>query len=357
MSDMPQTKRGSWFMNYSEQADEEVVEVIHGIVNEIYRLKQRIENDSVKAQIRRLNAELTAFRKIAIYYREWSSIENIQILGEKYIRQMKRDLPPLVFWTSILCQRLKKILGGFYPALSDDLHYYSAFDNSYLTSLVYEFQNFEKADCRQDGDLDKKAPICIAFDYNANINWLVCGQRDGMKMKTLKSFYVKYDRKIRELVQDFCEYYRFTQTREVVYYYDNTALGSNYAVNNDDFASVICSEFEAAGWLITRIHIGNPLKHREKHIMIDQALKGQKYLFPVFNEQNNSELLVAMQGCDIVVNSRGFGKNKAGEKLPESEENLLEYRTDGTDAWDTLFVGMNLFPQNVGFALGSAFGN
>jgi len=24
-----------------------------------------------------------------------------------------------------------------------------------------------------------------------------------------------------------------------VYYYDNTALGSNYAVNNDDFASVI----------------------------------------------------------------------------------------------------------------------
>ena len=30
----------------------------------------------------------------------------------------------------------------------------------------------------------------------------------------------------------------------------------------------------------------------------------------------------------------------------------MEYRTDGTDAWDTLFIGMNKFP----YAASSNFG-
>ena len=41
-----------------------------------------------------------------------------------------------------------------------------------------------------------------------------------------------------------------------------------------------------------------------------------------------------------------FYQNKAGEKLAESEEDLLEHRTDGTDAFDTLFIGCEKFPQS-----------
>jgi hypothetical protein len=268
---------------------------------------------------------------------------------------MKRDLPPLVFWTSILCQRLKKLLGGFYPAFNEDVHCYTAYDNSYLQNFDYDFKSVEVQDCRQDGDVDLSKPLNIAFDYNANINWLVCGQQSGFKMKTLKSFYVKYERKLRELCQDFCKYYRYHRTHEVNYYYDNTALGSNYAVNDDDFASVICDELSKQRWIVNRVHIGNPLRHKEKHLMIDQALKGQRYLFPLFNKPNNEELITAIQHTDVSVGYQGFTKNKAGEKLPESEEDLLQYRTDGTDAWDTLFVGMNLYPQTGGFAIGSAF--
>jgi len=42
----------------------------------------------------------------------------------------------------------------------------------------------------------------------------------------------------------------------------------------------------------------------------------------------------------------GFRKDKGGEKLAESEEDLLEHRTDGTDAFDTLYIGAEKFPQN-----------
>lgn len=34
---------------------------------------------------------------------------------------------------------------------------------------------------------------------------------------------------------------------------------------------------------------------------------------------------------------------KCGEKLSESEEDRLEHLTDGTDAFDTLFIGMNFY--------------
>ena len=80
--------------------------------------------------------------------------------------------------------------------------------------------------------------------------------------------------------------------------------------------------------------------------MIFQAMKGERWLFPLFNKPNNEALLLAMENTGIRVGADGFKKDKSGEKLTESEEDLLQHRTDGTDAWDTLFIGMNKFPIN-----------
>ena len=46
----------------------------------------------------------------------------------------------------------------------------------------------------------------------------------------------------------------------------------------------------------------------------------------------------------------GFQKQKAGEKLAETEEDLLEHRMDGADAYDTLYIGCEKFPQHDVFA-------
>ncbi|WP_309253561.1 hypothetical protein [Prevotella brunnea] len=39
----------------------------------------------------------------------------------------------------------------------------------------------------------------------------------------------------------------------------------------------------------------------------------------------------------------GFRKDKSGEKLAESED-LLEHCTDGSDAFDSLYIGCEKFP-------------
>lgn len=344
VSDMPSSKKGSWFLNYKDQATPEINDTIRIILAEIYKYNIREQNEYTARCLRELRADLAAFRREAVYYKECSSIENILLLGEKYIRQMKRDLPPLVFQTSILCVRPGKLKDGFYPGLTE-AHLYSAFRNDRLELVGYDFDRAGSLGCRQDGDLKPGEPICVAFDYNANINWLVAGQPDGMKVRVLKSFYVKYDRKLREVIDDFCEYYRYHNCREVIYYYDTTALGSNYAVNDDDFATVACDQFYKNGWTVNRQYIGVPPRHHEKYQIFDQAFKGQgDYPTPMINEPNNEALIIGLRSAGIRIGSNGWEKDKTGEKYGETEEDRLEHRTDGTDGMDTLLYGMIKHP-------------
>ncbi len=350
MSDMPTSAKPAWFEKYKDKMDEDVIITIQALVVELWGLKAEYKRTHDKLILHELNTirkEIAKLQSIALFYKEYSSLENLQVIGKKYFDQMKRDLPPLVFQSSILCKRVRLIKDGFYAALNPASHYYSAFDNSYLDSFEYNFEKIKNATCLQDGDLDRMKPICIAFDYNANINWLVAGQRDGVKLKVIKSLYVKYERKLGELVKDFCNYYRHHKNKEVIYYFDNTAIGTNYAVGNDDFASAICDEFSKQKWKVSRVHIGNPVRHIEKHRLIHEAFIGNsKYLYLQINQPNNIPLIIALENTGIRLGPRGFTKDKSGEKVMEKEDNLLEHRTDGTDAFDTLVIGMNKFPHD-----------
>ena len=61
--------------------------------------------------------------------------------------------------------------------------------------------------------------------------------------------------------------------------------------------------------------------------------------WPVVAFGKSGPVLVTQIGVESVALYKG------GEKLDETEENLLEQRTDGTDAFDTLFIGCEKFPQ------------
>ena len=351
LSDMPQTQKGSWFLHYKEKMDVELIETIKGTIYEIWKTKDRIRklkasNQPVpaylKTYLRRLDTNLNKMRSVAVYYKEYSSIENLQLLGENYIKQMKRDLTPKTFQTSILSRQLGISKDGFYSSMREK-HKYNASDFEYLDSLGYDF-DASQLDARADKDVNSLAPICIGMDYNANINWIVAGQPDGRRLNVIKSFFVKFERKIPALIEDFCNYYSSHECKTVIYYYDATALGSNYAVNNQDYHWVVCHEFQRHGWEVIDIYLGNPMKHDEKYLLINQAFAGKQRLMPFFNRHNNDDLILAIQSAGVSRGRNGFRKDKGGEKLEETEENHLEHRTDGTDAFDTLFIGCEKFP-------------
>ena len=352
LSDMPQTQKGSWFLHYEDKMDKELIATIEGTVYEIWRTKERIRALNakgvavppyLKSYLRRLDTNLNKMRSVAVYYKEYSSIENLQLLGENYIKQMKRDLTPKTFQTSILCQRIGIAKDGFYSSMKES-HKYNASDFAYLDSLGYDF-NPSLLDCRADADVNPHVPICIGMDYNANINWIVAGQPNGRRLNILKSCYVKFERKIPALIEEFCRYYANHRNKTVVFYYDATALGGNYAVNDQDFRWVVVHEFERHGWQVEDVYLGNPMRHDEKYLLINQGFAGKQRLMPFFNRQNNDDLILAVQSAGVTRGRNGFRKDKGGEKLAETEEDLLQHRTDGTDAFDTLYIGCEKFPH------------
>lgn len=138
------------------------------------------------------------------------------------------------------------------------------------------------------------------MDCNANINWIVAGLPDGRKVNVINSFYVK---------------------------------------------------FERHGWTVEAVYIGNPMRHDEKYLLINQAFAGKQSLMPFINRQNNYDLILSLQSAGVSRRRNGFSKDKGGEKLAESEEDLLEHRTDGTDAFDTLYIGCEKFPYREVFCI------
>lgn len=346
-SDMPLTKRGSWFLTYEQQCDPERVSDIRRYAAHIEAVRREgADTPWRRAKIARMEQTLCAMRRGCTFFGRYSSLCNIEVLGREWFAQMRRDLPPAEFRTSILCEPVRFMRDGFYSSLTDE-NLYRATDFHRLDALGYDRTALRRAreDCRLDGDLVASKPLCLAFDYNSNINCLVVGQvdEDGRRLNVVKSFYVKYDRKLPELCADFCQYYRFHPTREAILYYDTTALSSNYAVNNEDFLFVITRALERGGFQVRPVFIGNPMRHVEKHLLINGCLAGRRRLRPMFNEENNQALLASMREAGVW----NGGKDKRGEKLRETEESPLEERTDFSDAFDTLCIGCERFPQGT----------
>lgn len=360
-SDMPTTKKGSWFLNDREKCDLEQLRLLEGLVASFYQLRQSIadkveRHEPVTAmeryRLKRLSRAINMLRADTYLYKEFSSIENLEILGEDFITQCHRDMPPATFRTTIMCQRVEHSEDSFYNAKSDR-NLYTAVDKTYIDSLNFDMEKLRKVDCRMDADIAKTEPLYIAFDANANINWCVVGQPGkDMKLRVLKSFYTKYERRLPEIVDDFCAYYGPLRHKEVVFCYDATFVGNNYGVDKNDFRTVIKYCLLKNGWTVRECYIGSPWQHPVKHQLINRMFLGQARYQILINQENNPDLLVSIDSA-MTVNGSNL-KDKSGEKKPETEEDRLETRTDGSDAFDTLCIAVET--GSVSFAGGGGGG-
>lgn len=331
------------------------------------------------------NDVLRELRKAAFIVKRASTLENVDILGEEYIRRLKRDLPAATFACSILNIKVHKSNDGFYSNLDiEHVHGYIPDEIDPLQSAVFRTQKAdgvidgkrivsesyqpdfkelsERNDCRMDSDCHMNEVLYLALDYNANINTMAIGQvyeRDGVQaVNVIKSMYVKNERKLRELISDFSAYYapKRAVCRDVVYFYDATAKqGASYATTDERFYMTVISELERNGWNVTGIDMGAPEKHEIKHKIINDALAHIEFPAIRINQTNNQDLIIALQLCEVSIGYNGFRKDKSKEKKPESEDSLpLEQRTDFTDAFDSLYLGCKYFRGSMGwFALPS----
>jgi hypothetical protein len=362
-SDMPTSKAGRWLLEERSKMTSEknirIKEVIDGLLLERASIMEKYATSfdiipTIQRRLSNLDAELNQFRRHLFMYFEFDTIENLEVVGEDYIREQKRNLPPIVFYASIGNKLQMNSGDGFYSNFKEEIHCYDAYNSDYHLNMRTKRNTLDlKAisssdDCRSDNDIISKDPLSIACDYNANINWIVTGQRTGNRMFTLSSMFTKHNQKIRQVIRNWCDYYEYHPTRRVTFYYTQQALDGCYADNEgQNFAQIVIEEFRKRKWHVTPIYMGAQWNQKKKHIAINDAFNGEPgMLFPMFNNRNNQFLIPSLQGACVKVGYKGFEKDKAGEKLKETEDDPLELRTDGTDAWDDLYRGLQYFPQD-----------
>lgn len=348
-SDMPMTKKGSWFLDYEEQMDTDIVATLYFVVRKIAVLQRRIDENPdlsplLKDELQSWVSIRDKLRHDCLLYQEFPTTENIDLLGEDYIRRMKRELTPATFQTAVLNFRQRVAKDGFYGAFDEDVNLYTAPNISYLDNMEYDMKKLKKIDCRMDSDLDPSLPITVAFDANANFNCLVCGQPQDGKLRVLNSFFVKYERKLTDLVDDFCQYYKWHKVHKVVFYFDATFKGTVTGIHANELYVIIERAFKANGWAVVHKYIGRPMNHVEKNLLINDMLRGKRNHHVLINRDNNEDLIVSIESAGMVNNK----KDKSGEKEVETEEDKLETRTDFSDAFDTLCIGTELFPTQYG---------
>ena len=97
------------------------------------------------------------------------------------------------------------------------------------------------------------------------------------------------------------------------------------------------------------VYVGQAPKHEWKHLNIDLTLKGDpQFLWVQINLHQNEFLKIAMEQTGIKQGKNGFEKDKTPEGSDDTPDNPDEYKTHITDAFDTLWLGMNFYSTAPG---------
>jgi hypothetical protein len=337
----------------------------------------------------------------------FSSVDNVSLLGIDWLRQMKRSLPDLMWRIQILGQKKGAAKDGFYSNFDPMLHTYTSDQEGFCVgsdtytliadrftqkvrgkapdiqnywteyeteSIDYEQAQKAAADGSLDTDIDFSAPLQIAVDCNANINCMVVGQERTIKgqpsLLIIASLFVQNERKLRSLCHDFTLRFKSHLRRNgnVIFRYATSIKQGGsvaYAVEGAEefrFDRVVVDELKALGWNVVDIEMTST-KHMEKYTVINDILsfKTTPHLYINSESGRNDYLLVAIDNCGVLPNGK---KDKTKEKLKNTDPDSLggdpRTRSDITDALDDLLLSVkfqNTPHQRIGGGLRGRFKN
>ena len=413
VSDAPITAKQAWMQEFEKLQTFTVNKQI---------VKMLVDMQVAKQYGVDLTQEPGFIKKLKFYqarstaYFNFSTLENMDILGDRWFKDMEVNLSDFVFKTSILNQRVTKMEGAYYFFFDPDgIHGYLPSESSQMTVLeenmtteyknIYDpkrgyhidiaydavdfdqisirtpitaeeralglrSDNFDTADCRFDTDIAPDQPLRIAFDFNKGINSVVTGQVYDVRgvpcINVLSSRYVKErGKRLRALCREWAAYYEPHRRRcnRVLHYYDHNAKqGTNYADENFErtqYHNIVREELTQRGWDVQDEFTGQAPLHHIKYQFMEEFLTGKTQYHLRMNTENCADLVIAMRATQKKIGKAGPMKNKSGEKRnaetgelilqpiasqkghdqSETVQDVKEYRTDITDAFDELVIG------------------
>lgn len=332
-----------WLQDNKKLMNQKLIDAVIRMQVELLNLQEEQEQYSstrtiykYQSRIIELENKLNRIRKELVFVSDADPYENLINVGEKYFRDLKRDLSKLEFDVAILNKDPDRVEFTFYPGYIPEIHNYKIKDDICLTK-----------------------PITVALDYQWRITPLVAAQfhqLPGSEYTTLNiiSAIDSLDEQrggIDSTVDLFCKQmreYGYVFNR-VNYVYDHTAIGKSPA--NDPFFILVQKAFIRNGWLVNLIYIAQASEHDLRFASMKNMFNKNGDDAVRFNQDHTVYLRQSIQLAETVSVNGKTKKDKSKEKRLSTP---ARETTDYSEALDQLLwaaLELRLIPISTEVAI------
>lgn len=262
-------------------------------------------------------------------------------LPPEWFSDQKRLLKEHNYNIEILNIRPKKIIGGFYPFFDDRIHTYTAFNNDFLDGIIsnsngYRPEDFENLTSQQDRDVREWEPLEIAMDFGSWFNGIVTGQEYENCFWFLNAISIGQGETFEDMLNSWCNYYRFHHNKTVYFWYDHTAKDPDS--RTVEYHILVNKVLRSYGWTVIDMYIGKQPSPEDRYKFWTYAHQGGHPDLPrfMYNRHHCKYLVMSVNGANVKQGRHGFQKDKTDEGNRAIDQRTT---THFSDAMDTLAVG------------------
>jgi hypothetical protein len=364
-SSMPATKKGRFLLDYAKYYEDEKGIPIFDIWNRIVKLQLELltltdpkQFAELWNEIARIRKKITPFiSKDGVLFTLANVFDNIQNVGLSYLKREQKKLPPLIFLVEMMNYFFDKVEDCFYSINEEKQLYYTGLNDKKLIELAqntnYDIEALSIKTSQYDEDCNPSLPLEIFPDWQGSIALLcVCQERNFDYVQNIMTqrkchnfineFFVKPDENsnilIKELCEQFTDYYKYHHKKELHYYRDRYGDSRNpNIVNSKSFNEQAIEYLKKKGWdVFEHSHKGMEPPMSDKYLLWGILLKEQDTNLPLirFNASKCKYTLISMNNAMLKDADGKLTKDKSSERKTSGV--LPEEATHFSDAADKI---------------------
>jgi hypothetical protein len=271
-------------------------------------------------------------QKISTFFLDGDIFDNIQNLGWKYVKQQRASMNDLNFRVEILNAIYTMSEQGFYPDLCER-HLYDTKDYSILDKYGYSITSEADLDSTHDPSIEPSMPLHIACDYGGSFNCMVASQEYEDEERFVASFHEYHPNKISHVVEQYIKFFAHHKNRDVYFWYDQTAIGTNGLVDYN-YADEVMSLLRKAGWNVIPQYMGAAPSHFLKYLFMGNIFSERnrpKLPMVRMHRERCKPLYNSMKLVSIKQTSKGIEKDKTPEKKQAVDQVKAPHLSDAAD--------------------------
>lgn len=343
VTDKGLSKKDRWYHVFKRDHDDELVQHILKLAYRRQKYTEAITKGNLSnrtladytGEVARITELMNEMRRVCTMFHTSNAVDVIEFIGFENLLNMERTMDPVKFAITMMGEDVDMVEGAWYNGFDDTRHTYMPQTTSWTTERGLDRDRIGLKDSRHDAEISTDQPLDIALDYGGRFNCMAVGQMFRDLLRIDRGFHATHPDKLQDVLQSFCDYYKYHRCKRVNYFWDHTAK-MPVANSRHLYFETVITTLKENGWDVNDIYIGHTPAPKLRYEMVIKLLAADNP--PVmWNPDGCSDMLMSMKFTRIKEGRAGIEKDKNVEKTGSLEDQL--HAPHYGDAVDTLLWG------------------